>query len=382
VQQYPDLAPLASQFSGSIAQAGTALNGVGQSIVDAFRTDTRNMTLGAIMLTQPLYMGGKIRAYDRITRYAEQVAAEQQRADAQEVVLEVDKAYWQVVSLSNKRQLAVSYRDMLQRLDDDVNKMIAEGVATKASELTVSVKLGEAEMSLTKVDNGLVLARMLLCQVCGLPIDTPLSLADESLADLPTLVADVDADTATAATCRPEIAQLTTAANIYKEKVKVERAAFLPQLALMGGYLTTNPNLFNGFERKFRGTWAVGVTLKMPVWSWGEGHYKVQAAKAEADVAALRLADAREKVELQVRQSAFRVNEANKQLRLSLKNLDKAEENLRTARIGFDEGVIPTSDLLAAGTAWVQAHSEKIDAQIDVKLTRATLRKAMGQASE
>ena len=347
-------------------------------IVDGLRTDTRNMTAAAALLTQPLYMGGKIRAYDRITRYSEQVAEQGLRAEEQEVVLEADQAYWQVVSLSNKQRLAVSYRDMLRHLDEDVTKMIAEGVATKANGLSVSVKLNEAEMTLTKVENGLSLSRMLLCQVCGLPLDTPIKLADETLTDLPTLTPEAQADTVTAFANRPELNQLETAVNIYREKVNIERSAFLPQLALMGGYLTTNPNVFNGFEKKFRGTWAVGLTLKVPVWNWGEGKYKVRAAKAETQIAALQFDDAKEKIALQVNQSAFRVNEANKQLQLSLNNLSKADENLRTAQVGFKESVVTTSDLLAAQTAWLQANSEKIDAQIEVRLTNAAMRKALG----
>lgn len=378
VQQFPDLAPLIEQGSAYLPQVAEAINGVGAGLVDGLRTDTRNLSAGAIMLTQPLYMGGKIRAYDRITRYSETLAQEALRGEQQEVVLDVDQAYWQVVSLSNKQRLAVSYRDMLRHLDEDVTKMIAEGVATKANGLSVSVKLNEAEMTLTKVENGLALSRMLLCQICGLPIDTPIKLNDETLEDLPTLAADAVADTTTAFANRPEISQLETAVNIYREKENIERSAFLPQLAFMGGYLTTYPNVLNGFEKKFRGTWAVGLTLKVPVWNWGEGKYKVRAAKAETRIAALQMDEAKEKIALQVNQSAFRVNEANKQLQLSLNNLDKAEENLRTAQVGFKESVVTTSDLLAAQTAWLQAHSEKIDSQIEVKLTNATLQKALG----
>lgn len=378
VQQHPDLAPLIGQIGKLLPQGAAALNGVGQSIVDALRTDTRNMASAAIILTQPLYMGGKIKAYDRITHYAEQIAGQQLRADEQQILLETDRAYWQVVSLANKRKLALGYRDMLKRLEEDVEKMIAEGVATRASGLSVSVKLNEAEMTLTKVEDGLTLSRMLLCQVCGLPLDREISLADEELDNLAADAAPTEADASTAFSNRPELNQLQLAADIYREKVKIERSAFLPQLALTGGYLATNPGLTNGFENRFRGTWAVGVTLKVPVWHWGEGRYKVRAAKAEAEVASLQMADVREKIELQVRQSAFSVKEADKKYGLSLKNLEKADENLRTAQVGFREGVIVTSDLLAAQTAWLQAQSDKIDAQIDMKLTRAALSKALG----
>ncbi len=378
VQQYPDLAALAGQAGGYLPSIADALNGVGQELVDAFHTDTRDMAVGAILLKQPLYMGGKIRAYDRLTHYAQDVAAEQQRADAHEVVLEADRAYWQVVSLANKRRLAVSYRDMLQHLDDDLHKMMAEGVATRANELSVSVRLNEAEMALTKVDNGLVLSRMLLCQVCGLPLDSDIIPADEALDDIDVTLAETTADTTAAFAARPELQQLLTATHIYREKERITRADFLPQLALMGGAFTTYPSLTNGFERRFRGTWAVGISLQVPIWNWREGAYKLRAARAETRIAGLQLSEAREKIALQVTQAAQRVEEAHKQYALSRKNLEKATENLRTARLGFDEGVIAVSDLLAAQTAWVQAHSEKIDAQVGIRLTRATLHHVIG----
>lgn len=379
LQQHPDLAPLIQNFSGQLPQLGQLGNAFGQGLTDALRTDTRNMTAGMILLTQPLYMGGKIKAYENITKLQEKLAQDQLRADGQQVMLDVDKAYWQVVSLANKRRLAISYRNMLAHLDSDVVKMIHEGVATKSNELSVSVKLNEAEMTLVKVEDGLTLSRMLLCQICGLPLESAPSLADENNCDLPTQTEDIKAEVQTAYDLRPELSQLSTAQNIYAEKAKVERAAVLPQLALTGGYMISNPNVFNSFEKKFRGTWAVGVMLKVPVWNWGETRYKVRAARTEAQMARMKTDEAKEKIELQVTQEAFRVNEANRKLELSLKNLDKAEENLRTAQVGFKEGVITTSDLLQAQTAWLQAHSDKIDSQIDIKLCRAAYEKAVGR---
>ena len=53
------LAPVLTQVGNELVPA---LNGAGESLIDAFRTDTRNVYAGAITLTQPLYMGGKIRA--------------------------------------------------------------------------------------------------------------------------------------------------------------------------------------------------------------------------------------------------------------------------------------------------------------------------------
>ena len=374
-QLHPELAPMLSQLGGAIVPA---LNEAGTAIVDAFRTDTRNVYAGAITLTQPLYMGGKIRAYNKITKYAEELARQQHNSGMQEVILSTDQAYWQVISLVNKKKLAESYLKLLQKLDSDVEKMIAEGVATKADGLSVRVKVNEAEMTLTKVEDGLSLARMLLCQLCGIDLSSPITLADEDMEDIPLLTTDTHFDMSTAYANRPEIRSLELATQIYKQKVNVTRAEHLPSIALMGNYMVTNPSVFNSFENKFKGMWNVGVMVQIPIWHWGEGIYKTRAAKSEVRIAQYQLQDAREKIELQVNQAAFKVNEAGKKLVMSTKNMEKAEENLRYATLGFKEGVIATSNVLEAQTAWLSAQSEKIDAQIDVKLTEIYLKKSLG----
>ena len=379
VAAHPDLAPLVQRAQQSTDALRQGLNETGSKLARNFETDTRNVAVGAVLFTQPLYMGGKIRAYDRITGYAEALAGEKLRADRQEVVLSVDKAYWQVVSLTHKARLATAYRDMLQHLDSDVQKMVKEGVATRSNALAVSVELNKAEMTLTRAEDGLTLSRMLLAQLCGLPLDTPVHLADEQLTDLPASTTGVKADVATAMGARPELRQLDLAQSIYGEKVKIERAAFLPTLALTGGYGMTYPSMFNGFEKKLKGTWSVGLLLKVPIWEWGEGKHKVAAAKADAAVAGLQLQEAREKIALQVNQTALAVNQAVKKLGLTEKSQSRAEENLRMARVGFKEGVVTTSDLLAAQTAWLAAQSDKIDAQIDIMITRAIYEKALGR---
>ena len=375
IATYPELAPLISSLSGSLP---AALDQVGNSLVDALRTDTRNVYAGAITLTQPLYMGGKIRAYNKITKYAEELARQQHNGGMQEVIMSTDQAYWQVISLVNKKKLAEGYLKLLQQLDSDVEKMIAEGVATKADGLSVRVKVNEAEMTLTKVEDGLSLARMLLCQLCGLDLSSPITLADENMENIPLIPTDTHFDLSTAYENRPEIRSLELATQIYKQKVNVTRAEHLPSIALMGNYMVTNPSVFNSFENKFKGMWNVGVMVQLPIWHWGEGIYKTKAAKAEARIAQYQLQDAREKIELQVNQAAFKVNEAGKKLVMASKNMEKAEENLRYATLGFREGVIATSNVLEAQTAWLSAQSEKIDAQIDVKLTEIYLKKSLG----
>ena len=186
------LAPIASQLPAAtqakvaqdMSQFAGALNQVGQHVVDGFRTDTRNTFAGALTVTQPLFMGGAIVAANKMADINEDMAANSLEAKRQTILFNIDHAYWQVVSLHHKQKLAESYVELVKKLKSDVQKMIDKGVATKGDGLSVGVRVNEAEIALMEVKDGLVLAKMLVCQLCGLPVDENITLADEASEEL------------------------------------------------------------------------------------------------------------------------------------------------------------------------------------------------------
>lgn len=369
---------LQQQLASDLTQVAGALNQNGQRIANAFRTDTRNIFAGAIMVTQPVFMGGAIVAMNKLAAEGEKLAANSAEVNMQSTLYNIDQAYWQVVSLRHKQKLAQSYVELVRKFDGDVQKMIEEGVATRSEGLSVQVKVNEAEMTLTKVNDGLVLSRMLLCQLCGLPVNEQVLLADEESENLETIGLTTDVCVEQAAENRPELKMLQNVVDMSRHTTNILKAGNLPQVLLTGGYAVSNPNVLNGFEKKFGGLWNVGVLVRVPVWNWGDVAYKVRASKGATTIASLELDEAREKIELQVNQSSFRVSEAIKKLEMAKASTRRADENLRTANLGFSEGVISPSTVLEAQTAWLQAQSEKIDAEIDVKLSQVNLQKAMG----
>lgn len=380
--QAQQLGGFLGQFAnGPVSQYAAQLgNTIGKKVVDAFHTDTHNIFGGSIFLRQPIYMGGAVTAANRMADITNEMADDNITLKSQSTLYNIDQAYWTVVSLKQKQKLAYSYRDLVKKLDDDVTKMIKEGVATKADGLKVKVRVNEADMQITQVDDGLVLSKMLLCQLCGIPMDEQVTLADEEKDHIDTETA-VAAETYTPdedVSSRPEVRLLQHGVSLGEQNTKLVRAAYLPHLALTGGYSLTNPNVFNGFQKNFSGVWNVGVMLQVPVWNWFDGKYKIRASKAATSMARLELADTQEKINLQITQSRFKVKEARKKLAMAEKNIASAEENLRCAQVGFKEGVMETTDVMAAQTAWQQAQSQKIDAQVDVKLSQVNLEKALG----
>ena len=367
-----ELAEMAAPYVS--ATQGT-IDHLGQSLNEALQSNNHNTFAGAITLTQPLYMGGAIKTLNRVADIKEELAANTLEARRQATLYDIDNVYWQVVSLRHKQDLAESYLNLVKKLDHDVEKMTEAGLTTRSDKLSVQVRVNEAEMALAKVIDGLSLTKMLLCQLCGLPVDEPIELADEKADEI---AAPAAIPLTTNIDNRPELRLLQNAIDLTHQEVNLLKAENRPQVLFNGGYAVTNPNAFNGIQHRFGGFWHVGLQVRIPIWNWGDVKHKVQAAQEATTVANLELEDAREKIELQVSQNRFRVSEANKNLALAKSNIASAEENLRMAKRGFEEGVITPTTVMEAQSAWLMAQTQKIDAEIELQLSNTDLLKALG----
>lgn len=357
----------------------TPINAIGQHITEALTLDMHNLCGAVVSVQQPVFMGGKIVASNQMAKYAEELAKSQYDAEHAQVLADIEQAYWQIVSIAAKKNLAENYADLLRQMGKDVDALVAEGFATPSDALTIKVKMNEAEMLYTKATNGLALAKMLLCKECGLPLDSEITLADETLDAIPVpqmspVISDEEVYAA-----RPEIRSLDLAKKIYDKKVAVVRADGLPTVAVMANYAVTNPNVFNGFQNKFGGFFSAGVLVNVPIFHGTEAIQKTRKAKAEAALTQYRLDDAKEMISLQVAQLRQQEGEALEKLTMAESNLENAEENLRVATAGWNEGMIASNVVLQAQTAWLQAHSEYIETGVELQMCAVNLAKAEGR---
>ncbi|MEA4905728.1 MAG: TolC family protein, partial [Petrimonas sp.] len=113
---------------------------------DAMEFDIHNIFVGGISFVQPLFMGGKIVQLNNIAKSNQKIAEARVQEKTDELLVNVDEAYWRVVSLENKVQLAKEYRKLVAELDKNMQALQEEGLATKADALKIKVKLNEADV--------------------------------------------------------------------------------------------------------------------------------------------------------------------------------------------------------------------------------------------
>ena len=364
-----------SDIAGAVTQIGASVD---KAIEDATHPDLDNIFVGVLSLQQPVFVGGKIIASNKMAKYAEQLARLEYDGNYDEVLVTVDQAYWQVVSVAAKKKLAESYSSLLHNMLANVEVAVQEGVSTEADALAIRVKSNEADISLTKATNGLKLAKMFLCKQIGLPLESEIMLKDEGAEVIPVPAAGERKDIDKVIADRNETQRLELASAIYKQKVNIARAEMMPQIALTANYFVMNPNMNNGFKNEFGSNWSAGVMVSVPIFHGFEALQKTRKAKAEATIYQSKYEDACQMINLQVTQLYQQQAEALERLATAQANLDVAEENLRTATVGYEAGVIDSNTALGAHTAWLKAHSEYIDAGIEVQLNESLIKKAEG----
>lgn len=347
---------------------------------DALTFDMRNIFVGGIGFSQPIFMGFKIRELYKISKNSEEIAHLELDKVKEELLVEVDRAYWLVVSLINKQKLAQSYVNLLTTLYDNVQKSIKEGVATKGDALNVSVKLNEANLALTKATNGLSLAKMQLFYLSGLDLQGDYGVADSDFSNYTNAhILNNNYDVTTEAlNNRLELKELENLDNIAQSQIKIAKSRFMPNIVATGNYYMSNPNVFNGFSKSFKGAFSIGVGITIPIFHFGDRVYTLKATKSERNIVLKKIDQAREQITLQSTMSKYQLDEAKAKLVSANSNIEAAKENLRLAELSYKEGLISLSDLLAAQTAYITAESEQIDASIELRMSELTLLKNMG----
>ena len=358
------------------AQTGQAMADAYKQLCDRLTVDMTHIVVAQVGITQPIYMGGRLHEMHKLASSAEKMAeltAESLRSD---IVVKTDEAYWRVVNVEQKQQLAHKYYDLLKKLEGDVRELQAEGLATQSDLLNVTAKLGEAEVKRLQADNGLILSKMALCQVIGLPLDAdihPVDAPETNIADPNLLSGEVSVNN------RYEMQLLQEAQKMADSHVRLAAAGLQPNIVAQANYLYTNPYAQNGLSSDFRnrGTWNVGVVVNIPI-AHAEDICRLKAAKHEARMAELKVEESRELLTLQVTQARQKLMEAQQNVVLADLNLKNADQVLYMAQESFDAGMVAVGDLMQAQTAWLSASTDRIDALVNLQMATATLQKYTG----
>ncbi|MBQ9177231.1 MAG: TolC family protein [Bacteroidaceae bacterium] len=334
----------------------------------------KNMFIGGISLTQPIYMGGKISTAYNMALIGKAMSETSHRLTQDNVVVQTIEAYVMAVKAKEMIDVMQRYKELLDELKKNVDSALRHGMKTRNDVMKVQVKLNEADLNISKAENAYTLAKMNLCHYIGRPLTSDISVTADNLTPI-----SFSTQPGIDISQRPEYGLLQQQVSLATEGVKLTRSDFLPQVVLMGGYTYAHGGELAGRRLLSDGAASVGIGVKVPIVNFGEGSNKIRSAKAKQTIAQLEQADLSEQMMLEQQQALQALDEAQKELTLTESALSQAEENMRLSRQQYEVGYETLSDYLEAQAMWQQAYAAKVEARCQQVLATYKYKKSRGQ---
>lgn len=345
----------------------------------------RGTYVAGLNLTQPIYVGGQITAANRLARLGKECQQENLRKTRAEVLAEVDKSYYTLISVSQKVRMLEAFLRQMNGLIEKLRASVSAELATGNDMLRVEAKRSEVEYQLQKARNGEELCRLALGNALGLPIteqvvpiDTVFSV--EAISQL-----DENFELC------PELSLLKKNVEVKETLAKKERSNFLPTIALSVGYSYYGNLKMRGttmqpdgtpyqFEQKFSDDIPMAMlSVSIPIFHWGSEFKKAKKARLDVTAAQLDLQKNRRLLSIEVRQAVQNVTSGYQMVQTAQTGQQQADENLRVMQLKYDCSMATLTDLLDAQAQWQQAHSNLIEAQAQYKIYQTEYLRATGR---
>nr|WP_321408275.1 TolC family protein [uncultured Carboxylicivirga sp.] len=342
----------------------------------ALETEGLRLYQAQVAAAIPIYAGGQIRYGNKMADKGVEIASQNFQLKSDEVILNTDNIYWQMVALKENLKVADKYVEMLDSLQSQLQTMYEVGLTPKSEYLKVSVQKNEAKLNLIKVRNGYKLIQMNLCQQIGLPLNTELEIS-ESLQDDPELL-NVSNSLTMALENRNELKMLDGQVEIVELQKKSLAGSYLPQLGaqVSYGYMDL-PTLSTS-----RTMTQVNAQLSIPLIHWRERKHKMDAIRYQKQQAQLQLDDTKELVQLEVQQYMLNLVEAYESIVLAKSAKEEAEESLEEVSLSYEAGLNSTTDLLNAQASWQKAQANLLKALAEYEIAKTSYYKGIGQLSQ
>ncbi len=366
-------------------------------------------TIASLMAMQPLFAGGQIVNGNRLAAVGEEASSLKKWLAVNEVELQTEQYYWQLVSLLEKVKTVDAVDSLLADIYKDVEVAVRAGVALRNDLLQVQLRRNDVASQRLKLQNGISILKMLLGQYCGLkrpspssPTPDPSRGGEGSSYTFDIVLPDMTPQNLNGALSPdltqqnyilpsppregsgvglvgprvgllPEYQLLEKQVEAARLQKRIEVGKRLPTVAVGAGY--NYHNLMDNDQ-----TFAmVFATVSVPISDWWGGSHAIKRRNIELQKAREQLEDNSQLLVIRMQKAANDVEEARQQLLLARQAIEQADENLRLERDRYRVGTSTMSSLLEAQLLQQQTHDKFTDAfaQLQTKLTE--YRQATGQ---
>ena len=315
------------------------------------------------MAMQPIYAGGRIRNGNKLAKLGIEAAEYQSKIKEDEVRLQTECLYWQIIALEEKNITLNYLNRLLDTLDKDLAGAIEAGLAMPTDQYKLRVKQNESQLNRKKLNDGITLLKMALAQYIGADWQT-MTLTDTLGIEMEPSAYFQIAENAVAQRNESHLLDLSLKAEDLKKKMTLGEA--LPSLMVGGSasyhtvFENTKPNAM------------VFAMLQVPITDWHKTSYKLKKHNLDAETAENTRHDLTEKMQLQTNQAWFNLEQSWLRISMAQAALHDAEANLKITEDYYDAGLVALSDVLEAQTLLKKNRDELTDSRVEYRINLVT----------
>jgi outer membrane protein len=326
---------------------------------------------------QPLFAGGGILANYEASRLAAEIARMEEVVTVQDLVQDVKVSYFNILKAAKILAVARQSVEQLQAHRDMAQGFFDVGIIPRNDLLYAEVELANGRQFLVRAENAVEMAKAKFNTILRRTIDSPLEIED-ILKEQP-LETPLDAGIAAALKNRPEIRSCMLRVEQARSNVKLSKSEYYPSVSLVGNYAKYGDTAdVSGSPYKAQENWYILAVANWNIWEWGKTKHRVDAGISRENRAADMLTHIRDQITLEVKNAYLLLREAEKQVQVTKRAIEQAEENFRINTERYREQVGTSTDVIDAQTLLTKARADYFNALGDVGINQAKLERAMG----
>lgn len=329
--------------------------------------------LGGISATMPLFTGGQIVNGNKLAELGVNMKALQKKQTDDEVRLEVERYFWQIVMLKEKLKTISLVEKQLERLETDVQASVDAGIVTRNDLLQVQLKKNDVLSGKIQLENSLNVSLSLLGQYIGAKSDSidVAFVVEEHLSESPQTLFCNHTD---AVERTNEYGLLKQNLQASKLQYKMAVGKNLPTVAIGGGLVYDN--FVMGQDQSF---YMGFVTVSVPISGWWGGTHSIKKHKLQVKNAENLLNDNSEMLVIRMQNVWNTLNDSYRKAEIALLSVEQSSENLRLNMDYYSAGTATMSELLDAQTLYQQSRDKYVGAYTNYELSKREYLQATGR---
>ncbi|UPT78034.1 TolC family protein [Sulfurovum sp. XGS-02] len=298
--------------------------------------EARNHYQSKISYMLPLYTGGKLSEYGRITDAMHRMSQWDTQKLINEKIFQTKKAFYDISLVENYIVNLSKIIKNISRLETIVKSMGEEGYAQAVDLLEVQARKAEAESMYNQAKLNKDLAYQFLSFLLNTEVSSIKKVND--MAPIP------EVDRLEVEKHNIDIQKALLGLHISEMAVNVEKSNYLPTVGAFGEYGSADDEMWNEFRDK--DAYTVGIQLKWNIFNGGIDAANLEKAKVNHLKVQNEVSLAKSGIALKVKKLETEILSRNADVKSYQKQLRFAEKVYENYRSRYQEGIVSISDVL------------------------------------